>query len=313
MTQQRRLPIVRSDDGTGRSLVAVIAVLALLAGLAVGAAAIVVASSAEWRSAIAREATIQVRPLPGRDLDGDVARAVDIARTTLGIGDARPLTRADGERLLEPWLGRGLDLSDLPVPRLVILSLAGPPRPDLATLAARLTSAMPSATLDDHAIWLARLSLAANSVALVAAAVLLLVFSASGAAIAFATRGVIAGQDDVIDVLHFVGASDVFIARGFAGQFAQAGLRGGLIGSVAAAALVAVGTHLADRGAGPEMSQAQALFGSFAIGPWGYGAILAVGLVDGALAGLVARSTVRRFLNRTYGFSASYSRRTFWW
>ena len=45
-------------------------------------------------------------------------------RPTPGIAETRVFSKAEAERLLEPWLGSGLDLSDLPVPRLIALRLA---------------------------------------------------------------------------------------------------------------------------------------------------------------------------------------------
>ncbi len=58
--------------------------------------------------------TIQVRPGPGRDVDADVAKAQAIAKDEPGIAQTRIFSKAESERLLEPWLGTGLDLTDLP-------------------------------------------------------------------------------------------------------------------------------------------------------------------------------------------------------
>src|SRR5712671_6270233 len=108
-------PIVPRNSVAGRALIAVVAIMTFLASLTTGAVMLVLASAAEWQSDVSREMTIQVRPAPGRDLDAEVAKAVEIARAAPGITDVRPYTAAESARLLEPWLGTGLTLDALPV------------------------------------------------------------------------------------------------------------------------------------------------------------------------------------------------------
>src|SRR3979490_3640036 len=83
-------PIVPRTSIAGRALVAVVAVMAFLASLPTGAVMLILASAAEWQSDVAREMTIQVRPAPGRDLDAEVAKAVEVAAPAPGIHAVRP-------------------------------------------------------------------------------------------------------------------------------------------------------------------------------------------------------------------------------
>src|ERR1700754_460301 len=85
-------PIVPKRSIAGRALVAVVAIMTFLASLTTGAVMLVRSSAAEWQSEVSREVTIQVRPVPGRDLEAEVARAADIARGTAGIVDVRPFS-----------------------------------------------------------------------------------------------------------------------------------------------------------------------------------------------------------------------------
>src|SRR5258707_7151074 len=109
-------PIVPRTSIAGRALVAVVAIMTFLASLTTGAVMLILASAAEWQSDVAREMTIQVRPGPGRDLDAEVAKAVEIARAAPGITDVRPYTPAGYARLPEPWPGTGVPLPALPAP-----------------------------------------------------------------------------------------------------------------------------------------------------------------------------------------------------
>src|SRR5262247_462821 len=140
---QRRAPaprgetsIVPVDSIAGRALVAVIAIMTFLASLTVGAVVLVGAAASEWQSSVAREVTIQIRPTPGRDAEADVQTAAALATAAPGIADVRPYSKDESAALLEPWLGSGLSVDELPIPRLIVVKLASRPAPDLVPLRA---------------------------------------------------------------------------------------------------------------------------------------------------------------------------------
>jgi cell division transport system permease protein len=113
----REASIVPADSISGRALLAVIAIMTFLAALTLGAVVLVRSVAGDWQSAVAREITIQLRPSEQRDIEADVRKAVALAQATPGIAGVRPYTREESARLLEPWLGSGLELGELPVPR----------------------------------------------------------------------------------------------------------------------------------------------------------------------------------------------------
>ena len=294
---RRDQPLVPVDNVAGRALMAVIAILTFLASLSAGAAVLAARASDQWRGAISNEMTIQVRPDSHRKIDDDVARAVMLASGLKEVESVRAVPKAESDKLLEPWLGTGLDLVELPVPRLIVLKLKSDAGPDLAGFGATLRREVPTATLDDHRLWVRRLSAMAGTIIASGFAIVLLVLTAAALAVAFATRGAMAGSRDSVEVLHFVGANDDFIAREFQSRFIRLGLRGGLFGGLAAIATIGVLGFLASRwSATPEAEQLQALFGAFEIGWTGYGAVILVALVVAAIAGLVSRFTVRHHL-----------------
>ncbi len=294
---KRNLPLIPGDTIAGRALVTVIAIMTFLAALSAGAGVLVNDAARGWTESISREMTIQIKPRAGRDIEADVAAAAQIARTTAGIGNVRVYSREESERLLEPWLGKGLDLGELPIPRLIVFERDPSATIDTATLAAQLASQTPSATLDDHGLWMERLASMADSMVLIVAVVFLLVLTAMALAVAFATRGAMAGNNEIVNVLHFVGAEDSFIASQFQRHFLRLGLRGGAIGG--GAAILAFGASallLAWRGKNPGGEQIEALFGAFTLGPVGYGLIALIALGIAALTGWVSRSIVFRHL-----------------
>ncbi|WP_298357269.1 ABC transporter permease [Rhodoblastus sp.] len=292
-----RTPLVPAETVAGKALAIVIAIMTFLAALTAGFAIMLADASHEWRGEVGLEMTIQLLPRPSRDIETDVAKAAKIAAAFPGVAEARPFTRKESEDLLAPWLGAGLDLGQLPAPRLIVVR-RDPNKPlDAAGLRAALNAALPNAVLDDHGAWMERLGTMAQVVVGGAAAVFVLMLTAMALAVGFATRGAMAGNREIIEALHFVGAADGFIARQFQFHFLRLGLRGGAAGGGAAIAIfLALGVlsrHWTTSAGGEE---AEALFGSFSLGWTGLCAVVAISLAAALIAGLMSRAIVFRAL-----------------
>jgi cell division transport system permease protein len=289
-------PLVPRNSISGRALVAVVAIMTFLASLTTGAAVLVSRAAGEWQSDIAREVTIQVVPVAGRDVDASVDKAVLVTRASPGVIEVRPYSKEESARLLEPWLGNGLSLDELPVPRLIVIKIAANAVPDLAQLRRQLADQVPGAMLDDHRGWIDRMRAMAGTAVGAGIGVLILMFVATMLSVTFATRGAMATNKSVIEVLHLVGAKNGFIARHFQHHFLILGLQGGAIGGGAASVLFALAGMISHRFAGSAgADQTSILFGSFSIGLAGYAAVL--GQV--ALIALVTALTSRHTVNST--------------
>lgn len=294
-----RSPLVPTDSVAGRSLVIVIAIMTFLAALAAGAALLVSQASVEWRAEASSEASVQVRPTPGRDIEADLATAAELLRKSPGVREAQVYTKAESESLLSPWLGEGLDLSELPTPRMIVVKLDPKERPDLSVLRSELTEAVPNAALDDHRLFLERLGDMARAAVAVSAMIFILIVGAMGIAVASATRAAVATNREIVEVLHIVGAADTFIAREFQRRFLALGFRGALIGGGAAISFLFLAralTHHWRATAGGE--QMEAMFGDFSIGVDGVVIILLLAGGIALLTGLLSQAIVFRYLRR---------------
>jgi cell division transport system permease protein len=280
-------PLVPRNSISGRALIAVVAIMTFLASLTTGAAILVSRAAGEWQSEISREVTIQVVPAPGRDVDNLVDKAVSVARAYPGIVEVRPFSKDESAKL---------SLNELPVPRLIIVKLASDATPDLAQLRRVLADQVPGAVLDDHRGWIDRMRAMAGTAVAAGLCALILMFAATILSVTFATRGAMATNKTVIEVLHFVGAKNAFIARNFQHHFLLLGLQGGAIGGGAAIILFAIAGLVSRWFAGTAgADQTAALFGSFSIGLAGYIAVL----LQVALIAVVTALTSRHTVNST--------------
>jgi len=291
-------PIVPDGSVTGTALVIVIAIMTFLACLTMGGVTLVRASAAAWQSQIAREATIQIRPVDGQDMEKALAQASEIARGFAGVKGTSIIDKDATARLLEPWLGSGLNIDELPVPRLVVVTIDENAPPDFETMRTEITRAIPAATFDDHRTWVDRLVSMARTKVWIGTGVLILVFTAMILTVIFATRGALSGNRHIVEVLHFVGAERTFVANEFQKHFLKISLKGSAVGGVVAALLFATASlWQSNSRATPESEQAMALFGSFTIGWNGYLGIFATMLIIALLTTLTARFTVMRTID----------------
>ena len=295
---RKTAPIVPPQNVAGSALILVIAIMTFLSCLTLGAVTLVRDTAGAWQSQIAREATIQIKPADGFDMDAALAAAQSVASRFSGVRSATIVDRDATMRLLEPWLGSGFDMEELPVPRLVIVTIDPAAPPDFAALRAALAQESPQATLDDHRTWVDRLIAMANTTVTIGVSVLILMLAATTLAIVFATRGAMAGNGHIIEVLHFVGAEAGFIARQFRRHFLLTGMKGAAAGG-AAAAIVFLGFSWwsARNLATPQADQATALFGNFSIGLAGYAGVALVVLIVGGLTAATSHLTVVSFLS----------------
>jgi cell division transport system permease protein len=287
--------IVPADSISGRALLAVIAIMTFLAALTLGAVVLVRSASGDWQSAVAREVSIQLRPTDGRDIEADLRRIVQIASQTEGIASARAYSKEESAAMLQPWLGAGLPLNELPIPRIVAVRVSSEATADFAGLRRQLAQ-LPGVSLDDHRVFVDRMRSTARSAVLIGLIVLGMVLAAAMMSVMFATRGAMAANRQIIEVLHVVGAQQGFIAAEFQRHFLLLGLKGGAIGGCAAMVLFALlglsSTWFPGRGD----IQVTALFGEASLGWEGYGAMIGLIILMAAVTAGIARLTVHRTL-----------------
>ena len=250
----KETPLLPLEDAREMALFFVVGALCFLAALATLSAKSTYGAARSWTAEVEGELTVS---LPDADRRGAEA-ARKLIESTDGIREARLLSKAEIDALLEPNFGsRGLPES-LPLPQLIAVTA----EPDVEfigpTLERRLTEAGFVNAVDEHADWAGdvRRMLAIARLALTAVALLA---STAVAVIAFATHAALLARRDIVDVLHLAGARDRYIAGLFERRFWLLGIRAGAVGALlalgaAAAMIFAVHSSGARTGLLPELS-----------------------------------------------------------
>ncbi len=289
--------IVPPQTVAGRALTLVVGIMSFLACLTIGAVSIVWDAADAWQNDLVREITIQIRPTEGVDMLREIDKAVALTQEFPGIASVRAMSDAETKALLQPWLGEGLQLDGLPVPRLIQISVSDPEQLNLSQLKTVVTTQVTGASLDDHSIWTSRLSAMAGAVVAGGVAIMALVLGSMVLSVVFATQSAMAGNKDVVAVLHLVGAEDSFIAREFQRHFLVLGLKGGVSGGLAAIVCFVLLDMMTRQGAGQAgTDQLSALFGSVSVSVPGYLGVFGVVFLVAVLTALTSGLAVKAHL-----------------
>lgn len=279
-------------DALSRFLPWLIAFMVFLAVLAMAGMMVLKGTADRWDRGISGTLTVQLIPTDDPKADDErlqallaqLARTPEVARYE-ALDDNRLLD------LLEPWLGAGSEIQDLPLPRLIDVELRPGAALSTDAFAHALASKVPGVSIDDHRVWLDRLIRLIQSVQGLAAMVLFFIAMATVGTVVFTTRTGLAIHRDAIEVLHLIGAQDSYVAGQFASRAMSLGLKGGVIGLA-----LALPTLLGIRALAREMDAT--LLPDVTLGAVHWAVLAGLPLVVALIAMTTARTTVMKTLAR---------------
>lgn len=234
-------------DASSRYLPVVISSMIFLAALSLGGMFSLNTAMSSWSSKLSGKLTVEIAYEAGVDLDKRSTVALALLQTVPGIKTLREIPLDETVKLLEPWLGTGKVIAELPLPRLIEVGLDDGRALDLPALAAKLERAVPGASLDTHRPWLDKMITLGRFVQLLAGAIMVLIVLVTVIIVIFATRTGLIMHEEVIEVLHLIGARDSYIARQFQDYFGRLSFLGALPGLVLAILVMIAVSLLAAR------------------------------------------------------------------
>lgn len=221
MSGEIKPTLLPPENLAGPALSAVTMVMTFLACLALGCSILADRAAERWLARATSAMSVQIIETTQLTVEDQLPAVLREIQATPGIGSSRVLQRDDLVALLEPWLGTGNIGEDMPLPLLIeIIPAEGKNLPS-ASLSARLKAVAPGARLDTHGRWRETLEGTAKALELFAALVLAMVTLATATVILFATRAGLLANEEILNVLHQIGAQDGYISRRFEGHFVR--------------------------------------------------------------------------------------------
>jgi len=225
-------PLLSAQSDNARSLIIVLSIMAFLATLALLFSLSADRLRKNWQGELGRSATVQIMVDSPELRETKIETALNTLKAALPKSSITPLSQAQSQALLKPWLGNISLPDDLPLPALISLELESGETVSPARLSAMLGEEGLIAEVDDHSRWSDQIGRSGRSLKAAALTLLALIFGAGIAVSGFATQAALSAQRDVIRVLVQVGAEDNFISKLFIRQAGMRGFKGGIIGVV---------------------------------------------------------------------------------
>lgn len=227
---QPRLDLPLDQTAVGRFLPWTVAALVYVAVLALAVAA-VADSALRVYGLRARLVTVTLPPVEDAGQSArEIAAALDVLKQTRGVTSASLVPPEELEQLIAPWVGSGPTGVDLPLPRLIDVTLDPLAEPDLTALRSRLEEVAAGATIGIEALTRDRAERMAAFMRAWGGGAGVVVLLGALVAVALITRSSLRAQAQVVELLRSMGAPDSYLARQFEHHALRAGLRGGLIG-----------------------------------------------------------------------------------
>ncbi|MGH7066827.1 MAG: cell division protein FtsX [Acetobacteraceae bacterium] len=224
---------------SNRLLPFLVAAMAFLAALALAGFLAAAGLAQHWQEGARAAVTVQV-PDPTGAASGSAGvhgtrleRVLALLDESPMIASARALSPAELDSLLRPWLGAASARIALPLPAVIAVSLAGPGT-SLDRLTRALEAAAPGTLVESHGVWVQRLEALAQSLQASAGIALFVVTAVAIAVVGVATHAGLAARREAIEIVHGLGATDLYIAARFAARATRLAFLGGIAGTLAA-------------------------------------------------------------------------------
>ncbi len=231
------MPLEKSEDSN--FLILLIGLMSFLAVLA-GCGTLALNSMAHrWSSGLENKITIEI---PVETKDGHLLSEDTVKKETLKIAhglENHPtiktstiLDASDIQDLLSPWISNGLILDDIPLPGLIAVELKQSDKSTLIKLEKDISNISPYANMETHHEWLSDLIHFTNTLKSLALFITLTITITTLIAVIAGIRARLAIHKKEVELLHSMGASDIYIARQFQRHAMIIGIKGALIGTV---------------------------------------------------------------------------------
>ena len=296
ISRKQELPL--EGDTTSLFLRVIISITVFIFAITLSGVLSINSMLKNWNESILGSLTIQIMPVNLTDKDKALAetlahqdKVVEFLKSVDGIENVSKLSDKQLKKLIQPWLGDGVNISNLPLPRIVDVKLSAKAEINFEDLAVNLAKVSEYASLDNHKLWLSKLIKFADGLKILAMTILFLVVLVTSGAIFYTTQTSLGLHKYIIEILHTMGAKDAYIAQQYANRNAFLGLVGGIIGIICAIPVIFLIASLARQIEGGIISEAGLSFAD-------WGMIFSLPLFSALIAMITAYYTVKQTLQK---------------
>ena len=128
IARKKELPL--QDDSSNLFLQVMICIAVFLFGVTLAGVLSINSMLATWNESILGSLTVQVMPI--NDINAEQAKAqtlaqqekaVELLQSKPEVDKVTPLNNEQLQKLIQPWLGDGVEINELPIPRLIDVRL----------------------------------------------------------------------------------------------------------------------------------------------------------------------------------------------
>ena len=226
-----RSNLALKKDDTNRFLPWLIAFMTLLAALSVAGLLMLKQISEIFEYSNQNTMTVQIPAGENSDTDAQRINKMLVALKKVdGVIGTTRISNAEIKKMLEPWLGETAGSAAIPLPQIIDVKIDRTSDLTTGKLIRILGKIVPGTMVDDHSRWITNLVDTLKSAELIALCIVSLIILATIGTVIFTTRTGMGIHRQTLEVLHFVGAHDEFIARQFATRAFIVGLQGSVGG-----------------------------------------------------------------------------------
>lgn len=288
------LPLNKSDDL--KLLRILITLMSLLCVLTLNSSLVLQDITNRWSSGLENKITIEISPetkdghiLSADTIEKESSKIKETLQKNRNVKTANILKHTDIQELIAPWIGNDLSLSDIPLPGLIAVELSDYSENILINIKRDVLETSDYAHVETHSEWLNDLITLAYTLKTLALIVSAIIISLTVTSIITGMKTRMAIHKKEIELLHSMGAHDVYIAKQFQRHATQIAAQATLVGAISAfVILIIIGTVAGQTGS--------ALLPNFSIGTNGLLTTLCIPLILTALCSLSARGTVLKSL-----------------
>ena len=159
IARKQELPL--KGDSTSLFLQVIIAIAVFIFAITLSGVLAINSILENWHQSILGSITVQIMPVNDVNQEKATAetlayqeKAIDFLKGVEGVVRVSALDDEQLKSLVQPWLGDGVNIENLPMPRIIDVKLEKNADIDFVKLSKDLAEASPQASLDNHKLWL---------------------------------------------------------------------------------------------------------------------------------------------------------------